>query len=152
MPKTNIEQIPVLIKQLYSIVDELESYFPGRHFTPDGHLVGSIGEVLAASYYDLKLLPASVEKHDAVTRDGKMVQIKATQGKSVGLRSEPENLIVLKILKDGKTTEIYNGPGKTVWNSSGTMQKNGQRSISISKLTQLMKAISLNDRLPRISL
>ncbi|WP_132247647.1 DUF6998 domain-containing protein [Marinisporobacter balticus] len=140
------------MQQLYAIVDELESYFPGRHFTTDGHLVGSIGEVLAAAHYNLKLLPASIETHDAVACDGKMVQIKVTQGKSVGIRSEPEHLIVLKILKDGTTTELYNGPGKIAWNNSGNMQKNGQKNISTSKLTQLMKSICLSNRLPHVSL
>ena len=52
-----------------------------RHFTPDGHLVGSIGEVLVASYYGLELLPASSQTHDAKSDSGKMVQIKATQVK-----------------------------------------------------------------------
>lgn len=46
-----VRQIPQLIRKLYEIVAELETYFPDRHFTPDGHLVGSIGEVLAAYYY-----------------------------------------------------------------------------------------------------
>jgi hypothetical protein len=44
----SVQEIPKLIKELYGIVDSLEALFPGRHFTPDGHLVGSIGEVLAA--------------------------------------------------------------------------------------------------------
>lgn len=33
------------IKILYSISQELEDLFPGRHYTPDGHMIGSIGEV-----------------------------------------------------------------------------------------------------------
>jgi hypothetical protein len=38
-----------LIRQLYSVVAALEEEeFEGRKFTPDGHLVGSIGEVVAA--------------------------------------------------------------------------------------------------------
>jgi hypothetical protein len=40
--------VPALVSRLYEIVDELEEIFPGRHFTPDGHLVGSLGESLAA--------------------------------------------------------------------------------------------------------
>lgn len=32
------------VQQLIGIVKELEKDFPGRHFTLDGHLVGSIGE------------------------------------------------------------------------------------------------------------
>jgi hypothetical protein len=29
--------------------------FPGRHFTPDGHMVGSFGEALAAHHYGIEL-------------------------------------------------------------------------------------------------
>ena len=67
------------IRELYAITQELEQLYPGRKFTPDGHLVGSIGEVLVAEHYGLTLLPNSSETHDAVTNDGKLVQIKATQ-------------------------------------------------------------------------
>lgn len=48
----------------------------GRKFTPDGHLVGSIGEAMAAHMFDLRLLPAATPKHDATTADGRtFVQI-----------------------------------------------------------------------------
>jgi hypothetical protein len=56
---TSIETVPVLVREIYAIVAKLEATFPGRHFTPDGHLVGSLGEVLAAHFYGLELLPAS---------------------------------------------------------------------------------------------
>ena len=36
------------IKELYRITAELERRYPGRKFTIDGHLVGSIGEVIVA--------------------------------------------------------------------------------------------------------
>jgi len=49
MSNKSILEIPSLFQELYSIVDRLEELFPGRRFTPDGHLVGSIGEVLAAA-------------------------------------------------------------------------------------------------------
>jgi len=52
------------------VVAELEKEFEGRRFTPDGHLVGSIGEVVAAYAFGLKLLPASNERHDAVAANG----------------------------------------------------------------------------------
>ena len=44
------------IRELYRITAELEEKYPGRRFTPDGHLVGSIGEVYAAEKYGLTLL------------------------------------------------------------------------------------------------
>jgi hypothetical protein len=124
MMDQNQNKIPQLIKRLYEIVAELEFLFPGRKFTPDGHLVGSLGEVIAAHDYDLIFLEASAKTHDA--RNGsKQIQIKATQGKSVAMYGEPEHLIVLKILKDGKTEEIYNGPG----NYPGRMQGNCKRMV-----------------------
>ncbi|MHC4705518.1 MAG: DUF6998 domain-containing protein [Planctomycetota bacterium] len=141
-----IENIPALVRQLYKIVEELEYYFPGRKFTPDGHLVGSIGEVIAAAKYGVELLPASAEGHDAKAPDGRLVQIKATQGTRVALRSEPEHLIVLFIERNGETRELYNGPGRYVWEQCGKMQKNGQRPISLSKINKLQLHVTEIER------
>lgn len=66
-----------LIKQLYSTVNQLESMFEGRHFTPDGHMVGSIGECLVADAYGLELMTASNKGYDAISSCGKQVEIKA---------------------------------------------------------------------------
>jgi hypothetical protein len=60
-----VDHVPSIVGRLYELVAELERHFPGRKFTPDGHLVGSLGEVLAAYYYELDLLEASTPKHDA---------------------------------------------------------------------------------------
>ena len=146
-----VKKIPAKIQELYAIVAELETLFPGRHFTPDGHLVGSIGEVLGAYHYGLDLLPASAKTHDATNKEGKLVQIKATQRKLVGIRSEPQYLLVLGINEQGESEEIYNGPGKLAWDAAGKMQKNGQRMISKTKLHALMKTIKHVDRLPRLN-
>ena len=137
------EHLPRLVGELYRVVGELEAMFPGRHFTPDGHLVGSLGECLAAYHYGLDLLRASSPGVDAV-KDGREIEIKATQGKSVGLRSGPEHLLVLKLDREGGFAEIYNGPGKVVWREFEGKPKpsNGQYQISVKRLTQLMEAVS----------
>lgn len=122
------------LRELYTLVAELEKEYPGRHFTPDGHMLGSIGEVYAAEKYGLKLYEASHPVHDAVTADGREVQIKLTQTNRVSLYECPEYLIVLKIDREGIISEIYNGPGIEPWNMAGKMCKNGQRTISVSKL------------------
>jgi len=108
------ERFPKLIHELYRVVGELEAMFPGRPFTPDGHMVGSLAECFAEHYYDLKLFACSYPGHDAYTSDCK-VEIKATQGNSVALRSGPDMLLVFKLLRDGSFEEIYNGPGAPVW-------------------------------------
>ena len=138
------------IKELYKITNELESSYPSRKFTIDGHLVGSIGEVIVAEHYGLALLPNSTETHDAVSTEGKYVQIKATQINRIAISSEPDYLIVIKIFSDGSWEEVYNGPGKPVWDNAGKMQKNGQRPISLSKLRCLMNSVDRKDTFARI--
>mgnify|MGYP003533198091 CR=1 FL=1 len=138
------------IKELYAITNELESKYPGRKFTIDGHLVGSIGEVIVAEAYDLELLRNSTERHDAVSKNGINVQIKTTQINRISISAEPEHLIVIQILSDGSWCEIYNGPGKTAWDQAGKMQKNGQRQIYINKLKNLMDALNESGKIKRI--
>lgn len=55
-----------LIRELFRAAQALADRFPGRPFTPDGHPVGSIGEVLAAERYGLTLQPPSTTGHDAI--------------------------------------------------------------------------------------
>lgn len=138
------------IKELYKITNELEEEYPGRKFTVDGHLVGSIGEVIVAEHYGLTLLPNSTKTHDAYSKDKKFVQIKATQVKSISISSEPDYIIVIKLLSDGSWDEIYNGPGKFVWDNAGKMQKNGQRPISLSKLKKLSNTVDEKDKIERV--
>lgn len=138
------------VKMIYSISQELEELFPGRHYTPDGHMIGSIGEALAASCYDLQLFEASEKTHDGQAPDGRLVQIKATQISRIALSSEPEWLLVLKIHKGGTFSEEYNGPGKLAWEHCGKMQKNGQCPISLAKLRELQTRVPQSERLKLI--
>ena len=66
-------------RELYGIINGLQAEYEDydRHFTLDGHLIGSIGEVYAAKRYGFELLPSSEKAHDAVAPDGtwRLVQI-----------------------------------------------------------------------------
>ncbi|MBP8910799.1 MAG: hypothetical protein KBI32_04755 [Phycisphaerae bacterium] len=143
-------RLPEIIQEMYRLIDELERMFEGRHFTPDGHTVGSIGEAIAAHYYGLKLLPASTKGRDA-TIGTRSVEIKVTQGDSIALRHEPEHLLVLKLRRDGTWSEVYNGPGKTVWSlvRRRPLPKNGQYQVRCGKLQKLMENVPADRRLPR---
>lgn len=145
------EKVYRLIEELYHIVGELEAMFPGRHFTPDGHLVGSLGECLAAHDYGLELLPASTRGVDAVKGE-KRVEIKATQGQRVALRSAPEHLLVLQLNKQGRSHEVYNGPGSLVWEEleGKPRPSNGQYQVSLKRLKEIMKEVPEEDRIPKL--
>lgn len=145
-------QFQKLVQRLYATVEELEEMFPGRRFTPDGHMVGSIGECLVADAYGLKLQVASNKGFDAIAESGMEVEIKATQAGSVAFRSEPKHTIVIKILSDGTFEEIFNGPGKLVWKEfeGKRVPSNGQFQISLSKLKQLNEGVDDASRVPRV--
>lgn len=147
MDNVNWEYIGALVDQLYSSTDKLEEIFPGRKFTLDGHLVGSVGEVAAAYMFDLELNPASTLGHDAISSSGKKVEVKLTQGERIGIRHEPEHLIVLRRPKGQKLSVVYNGPGSLAWEAAGKLQRNGQRPISVARLMRLNASIGPNDRI-----
>lgn len=141
---------PKLLCAIYDAVDALEAMFPGRHFTPDGHMVGSLGEALASYHYGINLSVASSECHDG-TCETRKVQVKATQGDRVAITSQPEHLLVLKLNRDGTFVEEYNGPGAPVWNlvAHKPRPKNGQYQVSLATLRRLMRSVEQHERLQR---
>ena len=146
----DVRRLPDIVQQIYRLVAELEALAPGRKFTPDGHMVGSLGELWAAHLYDLTLLPNSAPAHDARARDGRLVQIKATQGNGVSTYyAQPEHLLVFKLLKDGTVEEWFNGPGAVAWTALGAKAKNGQHRLSLKRLRALMTDVAPGDRLTR---
>jgi hypothetical protein len=84
-------KLPRPVAAIYKAVEELEAAYPGRKLTPDGHLVGSIGEVVAAEALNLTLYPAGRPGHDAYDAEGD-IQIKITAGKSVGMYATSDRL------------------------------------------------------------
>lgn len=129
-------RLPAPVVAIYKAVSELEALYPGRKFTPDGHLVGSIGEVIAAEAFKLTLYPMSHAGHDAWDMNGP-VQVKMTAGTSIAMYDRCVRLIVLKVISPEKAELIYDGPGETVWAKAGKVQKNRQRTISLFKLRKL---------------
>lgn len=131
--------LPEPVARIYEAVEELERVHPGRKFTPDGHLVGSIGEVIAEKAFGLTLRAASYPGHDAVDEEGRDVQIKliGPRGKRVSMYATSVRLLVLQIVSPQEAEVVYDGPGEPAWSASAPLAKNGQRSISITRLRGL---------------
>jgi hypothetical protein len=148
-----IDNLKNNIEKLIVIVNDLEKAFPGKRFTLDGHLLGSIGEVFASYYYgiDLYLNDNSHPCHDG-EKDGKEVQIKITQGNSVDINNIPDYLIVLFLKKDEcEVYEVFNGPGKT---AIGTAKrtKNGWYTRTLNSLDNANKEITDEDRIQPVKM
>ena len=138
------------VQRLVEIVAQLEAEFPGRHFTLDGHLVGSIGEVMAAYYYGIELYAASTEIHDGEV-DGKKVQIKISQQDNIVINHEPDYLIVLYLNRNGNIYEVYNGPGKLPWESASKRDSHNNKHMRVNKLMELDKAVDECRRITQIN-
>ena len=133
------EDIRTAIKKIFRSCRRLTE-LTGRPFSPDGHLVGSFGEVTAADLLNLTLMPPSNDGYDAIDEQGRRVEIKATTRASICLSAygtKAERLVVVVIDGDGGTEIAYNGPAAPVWDAAGKPQKNGQRRISVSTLKKL---------------
>ena len=138
------------VQRLVESVAQLEAEFPGRHFTLDGHLVESIGEVMAAYYYGIELYAASTEIHDGEV-DGKKVQIKISQQDNIVINHEPDYLIVLYLNRNGNIYEVYNGPGKLPWESASKRDSHNNKHMRVNKLMELDKAVDECRRITQIN-
>ena len=138
------------VQRLVEIVAQLEAEFPGRHFTLDGHLVGSIGEVMAAYYYGIELYAASTEIHDGEV-DGKKVQIKISQQDNIVINHEQDYLIVLYLNRNGNIYEVYNGPGKLPWESASKRDSHNNKHMRVNKLMELDKDVDECRRITQIN-
>jgi hypothetical protein len=132
-------KLPAPVADIYRAVAELEERYRPRKFTPDGHLVGSLGEVVAAEELGLTLYPMSHSGHDAYDANGD-VQIKMTAGKSVAMRAACVRLVVLRVVCPEEAEIVYDGPGAPAWDCAGKA-RNGQRVVSLAKLRALAKQI-----------
>jgi len=145
------------VKDLLTIVRRLRDSYSehGRHFTLDGRLIGDIGEVLAVQHYAITLTTTQTAVHDAVTADGRKVQIKATMKDSLTFPwgDAPDYFIGLKILEDGTPLEVYNGPGAIIKNKAlagrKSRPKTGNHVVSIGVLARLQKSVPPNEQIPK---
>jgi hypothetical protein len=122
-----------LLAQIYSAVAELETMFPGRHFTPDGHMVGSIGEAIAAYHYGIDLHRPGHKVFDG-RKNGKQIQ-----------------LLVLKLEQNGDFKEIYNGNADRVWKSLAhrPVTDAGEIHITLNKLKALQREVQDQEKIAR---
>lgn len=125
--------LPKPVAQIYKAVAALEALYPNRKFTPDGHLVGSIGEVIAAEALGLTLRPMSRSGHDAYDINGD-VQIKLTARSRVAMYGTCDRLVVLRVMSPEEAEIVYDGPGRPIWEKAGKEGKNGQRVVSLACL------------------
>ncbi len=126
--------LPPAVARIYEAVAELSAAYPGRSFTPDGHLVGSIGEVVAAEALGITLYRGSFPGHDGIDAQQRQVQIKMTAGGEVAMYATCTRLVVLKVVSPLEAEIVFDGEGAAAWTAARKPGKNGQRVITLKKL------------------
>jgi len=140
-----IDQLKEAIKDLYRSVKKLNSAFPQRKFTPDGRMIGDIGEAIASLKFGIVLDEKSQKDWDGYRIDRKgnkrMVQVKTTQKDETYLKEPPHDgdLLVFKIKQDGEYELCYDGSALKVWNSLSHRKADvtGAKIISLDKLKEI---------------
>ena len=140
------------IRAIYKAVESLNNRYPGRRFTPDGVLVGTLGEVLAEEKYDFKLLPPKTKAFDATDRKGRPAQIRCNQGDTTPIKKGATKgmLLALKLLSDGTIQEIFNGPTSIAHRLTVGRKADSAGFVALShnKLRKLMESVPRNERIP----
>ena len=82
--------------------------------------------------------PRSADGYDALTSDGKKVQIKTNYASSqIGFRGEADLMLVIKVHETGEWEEVYYGDFNKVKELSRYSARDNKHMITISKLTSI---------------
>lgn len=125
-----------LIRTVFDACAKL-TLLTGRPVSPDGHLVGTLGEIVASEALDLELMPPSNDGYDATDSQGRKVEIKTTTRRSIGIANKgtaAERLVVVTLNERGTGQVVYDGPIQTALDMAGPPRANGQRTLALSKL------------------
>lgn len=129
----------------------LQTEFAHRRFTIDGRLVGDIGEIIAATEFDVTLDEVGRATHDGVTGSGRNVQIKATFQNHLTFGKTPQLYLGFKLFEDGRHEVIFNGPGQNIFDRYAHRQGIGVKLLSfpISELRKLSASVADHERVPK---
>lgn len=150
-------KLPTEVAHLVHARNQLRKRYEkyGLNFTPDGNLVGDLGEAIAAELFGLSLAEKRGTKAiDAFTRERETVQIKASgRGQSIQFtHSEEPAVWLLVLVLDYEREEVevaYNGPYLPAVSKlpSGWF---GQRPVTVTFLRKLNSEVPDDRRLKAI--
>lgn len=137
---SELEAVRHIMATLFSAQNALRSLAPEFRWAGLGNLLGDYGEYVAIEAYGLEKAPAGSDGFDAVTPDGKTVQIKANHAANqIGFRGEADLLLVVKVEADGDWGEIYYGPFAEVKAVARYSARDNKHMVAISKLKALVR-------------
>jgi uncharacterized protein DUF6998 len=145
------QRIQEALSLIFRGIGILQSEFSNRKFTIDGRLVGDIGEIVAATEFDITLDDVGRPAYDAKTSDMRDIQIKATFQEQLTFRTIPILYLGIKLFRDGGHEIVFNGPGQIIYDRYAHRQGIGKDLLSfpVSVLRQLSANVPDNQRIPK---
>lgn len=135
------EEIRKIFESIFLSQEALRSLAPEFKWTGMGNLLGDYGEFLAIESYNLEKAPSGSGDFDAITKEGKKVQVKANfSAKQIGFRGEADLLLVLAINNLGTFEEIYFGSFQDVRDVATYSTRDSKWMISVKKLRTMNAA------------
>ena len=141
-----IEALKGVMASLFASQRTLKALAPEFKWAGLGNLLGDYGELVAITSYKLSKAPSGANGYDAITSEGKTVQIKANYAANqIGFRGEADLLLCLKIKENGDWEEIYFGAFSEVKKLSRYSARDNKNMIAISILENIKKNNYLNN-------
>jgi hypothetical protein len=132
------EAVKGIIATLMAARKALTALAPEYNWSGLGSLLGDFGEYIAVRNYHLLKAPSGSEGFDAVTSDGKKVQVKAVHASSqIGFRGKADLMLVISIDELGNWDEIYFGDFEPVLQNARYAARDNKYMIAVTKLKTL---------------
>jgi len=151
------DELPALIRELCSVSGRLEHAFADQHFLPVHMTFDAPAPAWAAYVYGLTIWELSCYEPNAMTPDGRLVQVLRDYGDYVRYDNAPvsrnsSQLIILRIGRGGNLDkEIYNGPTALAWaHREGGRDENELSTVSLTLLKKLGRRVPKESRLAPI--
>jgi len=146
------------IRKMFEAQAELNRVFPKRPFTPDGRMIGDIGEAIAEIDYLVTVDPKSRKdwdgRREGVCEGCPEVQVRATQrddDDNIYVKESPDNgwLLVFRLFQDGHWECRYNGRTSRVWEAlkNKKADKDGWKGITLVRLRELDREVANDERI-----
>ena len=135
-----IEAIKGVLASLFASQRTLKSLAPQFKWAGLGNLLGDYGEFIATEVYGLRQAPRGANGYDALTPEGKTVQVKANfAATQIGFRGDADLLLCLKIDVNGNWTEIYYGDFGLVKNVARYSARDNKHMVPLVALHRISK-------------
>jgi hypothetical protein len=138
MGEKSAEAVKHIMRTLFSAQNALRALAPEYKWAGMGNLLGDYGEYVTVQSYGWKKAPAGSNGFDAITPEGKTVQIKTNHAANqVGFRGDADLLLVIHVDDDGEWEEVFFGDFSVVKTICRYSARDNKHMIAISKLKQL---------------